>query len=173
VTLALAPPATAAAQYTRYDGTVYGSRGFPIGGQNIAICSQPTNANKQPCSPLATIYSNTTGSGGAASSPMVAGSSLEDAIGNFHFYALPDTYTIQIYDPQISGQLVLADQAIGGSGCIPTPTCTITAAWAFTTGPTLTSPTISTLAVVARFSMKRSVTRPAAQRRCSTLCTFV
>lgn len=43
-----------------------------------------------------------------------------DALGNFSFYALPGTYTVQIYDPlgRLPSQLVLLDQGIiiGGSG---------------------------------------------------------
>jgi hypothetical protein len=114
VIMLMAPAIISAQAYYRHDDVVYGSRGTPVGGQNIAVCTQPANTFTQPCSPLATIYSSSTGT--SQTNPIASGSVLEDVYGNFHFYASPGLYTIQIYGPQIAGQYVMADQNVIGGG---------------------------------------------------------
>src|SRR5215469_7771316 len=93
ITLVL--PGTLLAQYGRYDGVVRGPSG-PIGYQRIAVCTQPANTSTTPCSPLATIYSNTSGTGGPVANPFQA-----DQLGNFHFYAAVGSYTVQVYGPNV------------------------------------------------------------------------
>jgi hypothetical protein len=98
---------SAYAQYVRYDGVVQSSKGV-IPGALVAICSQPATTSTTPCSPLATIYSNTTGAGGPAANPTTS-----DLNGNYHFYIAPGVYTLQIYGAQIVTPYVLTDQSIG------------------------------------------------------------
>ena len=116
ITLVL--PWTSLAQYGRYDGVVQSPSGT-IGYQRIAVCTQPANTSTTPCSPLATIYRNTSGTGGTAVNPLQA-----DQLGNFHFYAAVGTYTVQVYGPNVHAPYVLADQNVrtGGTSFIkPTP----------------------------------------------------
>lgn len=65
ISLLLLLPSAAFAQSVRYQGQVIGSRGFPLGNQNVAVCTQPANTGTTPCSPLATLATSTgTTSGG-------------------------------------------------------------------------------------------------------------
>lgn len=98
----------ASAQSLRYDGIAIGPRG-PVPGATVAVCTQPATITSTPCSPLATLATATNNTSGGAN-PLTA-----DALGNFHFYAAPNTlYTIQIFSPQISPPTVLADQTLSG-----------------------------------------------------------
>lgn len=108
--LSLLAPSLLYGQYARYDNIVLGSTGVAVGSQSIAVCTQPASVSTQPCSPLATIYSSS--SGAAQANPLTA-----DAYGNYHFYALPGVYTIQIYGPQIATAFVMTDVQVPiGSG---------------------------------------------------------
>jgi hypothetical protein len=99
-------PSLASAQYSRYDGFILGNRG-PLGGQSIAVCSQPAITLTQPCSPLISLYQGS--SGVSLPNPLTS-----DSYGNFHFYAPPGIYTIQIYGPQVYTPYVLTDQTLPG-----------------------------------------------------------
>jgi len=93
------------AQEVRYDGVVQQRSGLPGPGVTIAVCTQPAVTTTTPCSPLATLYTNSGGGtvcsgtllppappGSACSNPMIA-----DGLGNYHFYAAPGQYTLQFY----------------------------------------------------------------------------
>lgn len=84
------------AQGSRYDGVVQGEQGVPASGATIAVCTQPANVTIAPCTPLANLYTDDTLSAPAAN-PLTS-----DGLGNFHFYAAPGTYTLQIYGPGIN-----------------------------------------------------------------------
>jgi hypothetical protein len=106
VALLLLLPSATLAQYYRYDGFVLSNKG-PLGGQSIAVCSQPAITLTQPCSPLVSLYQSS--SGVALPNPTTS-----DSYGNFHFYVAPGTYTIQVYGPQVYTPYVLTDQLIAG-----------------------------------------------------------
>jgi hypothetical protein len=101
-------PCAVRAQDYRYDNVVIGPRG-PDPSADVAVCTQPANTSTQPCSPLATIFS--TAGGAAQANPLTT-----DSLGNYHFYAAPGVYTIQIYGPQVTTPIVMTDIAVGASG---------------------------------------------------------
>lgn len=104
--LSLAPAAFC--QNVRYDNVVIGPRG-PIPNATIAVCTQPATISTTPCSPLASLF-NTAAGGGAAPNPL-----LSDSSGNYHFYAAPGIYTIQIYGAQLQTPFVMTDVGFGGN----------------------------------------------------------
>lgn len=86
----------ARAQGVRYDGVVTGEQGVPASGATVAVCTQPANVTITPCTPLANLYTDET-LATPAPNPLTS-----DGIGNFHFYAAPGTYTLQIYGAGIN-----------------------------------------------------------------------
>lgn len=114
------------AQETRFDGVVQQRSGLPGPGVTIAVCTQPAVTTTTPCSPLATLFTSTTGAvtcsgtllppgvpGSPCSNPMIA-----DGLGNYHFYAAPGTYTYQFYGPGIT-PFIMPDQQIASGGVVP------------------------------------------------------
>ena len=97
--LALAPTA-ALAQGSRKDDIAIGPRGTPLGGASVAICTQPAVTTTAPCSPLATLYSN------SALTQALANPLTTDGLGNYNFYATPGKYTIQIYGPSVTTKVI-------------------------------------------------------------------
>jgi len=98
--LAMAAPA-AHAQGSRKDDMVFGPAGHPVVGASIRVC-QPT-ATGTPCSPLAAVYTDATLTT-PAPNPFPT-----DGIGNYHFYAPADRYTIQISGPGLVGTTTYPD----------------------------------------------------------------
>ena len=86
---------TAFGQGSRHDGVAIGEQGRPIAGASIVVCNQPANIAMTPCTPLANLFTNATLST-PAPNPLTS-----DGLGNFHFYAAPGVYTLQIYGPGI------------------------------------------------------------------------
>jgi hypothetical protein len=86
------PPAHA--QGTRKDDIVFNSRGVPLAGASVRVCTMP--ASGQPCTPLALIYSD------AALTQALANPTSSDGLGNYHFYAAPGKYMIEISGPGIT-----------------------------------------------------------------------
>ncbi|HEV2305975.1 MAG TPA: hypothetical protein VGR93_10680 [Candidatus Acidoferrales bacterium] len=84
------------AQGSRHDGVALGEQGRPVAGASIVVCSQPANVTVAPCTPLASLYTDTT-LATPAPNPLTS-----DGLGNFHFYAAPGVYTLQIYGPGIN-----------------------------------------------------------------------
>jgi len=82
------------AQGTRKDDIVFNSRGIPLAGATVRICSQP--ATGQPCTPLANIYSD------PLLTQALANPTTTDGMGNYFFYAAPGTYEVEISGPQIT-----------------------------------------------------------------------
>ena len=91
----LAAPA-ARAQGSRHDGIVLSPQGRPVAGATVAVCTQPATITTSPCSPLASLYTDSTLTV-LAPNPL-----LSDGLGNYHFYAAPGTYTVQVYGPGIT-----------------------------------------------------------------------
>lgn len=86
----------ARAQGSRHDGVVQGEQGTPVAGATIVVCTQPANVTVTPCTPLANLYTDPTLST-PAPNPITS-----DGLGNFHFYAAPGLYTVQVYGPGIN-----------------------------------------------------------------------
>ena len=82
------------AQGSRKDDIVFNSRGVPLAGAAIRVCAMP--ATGQPCTPLALIYSD------AALTQALANPTTTDGLGNYHFYAAPGKYMIEISGPAIT-----------------------------------------------------------------------
>ncbi|HEV2287400.1 MAG TPA: hypothetical protein VGR81_00440 [Candidatus Acidoferrales bacterium] len=87
---------TARAQGSRHDGVVFGENGKPVSGATIVVCTQPANVTVTPCTPLANLYTDAT-LATASANPLST-----DGLGNFHFYAAPGMYTVQIYGPGVN-----------------------------------------------------------------------
>ena len=81
-------------QGSRKDDIVFNSRGVPLAGATIRVCAMP--ATGQPCTPLALIYSD------AALTQALANPTATDGLGNYHFYAAPGRYEIEISGPAIA-----------------------------------------------------------------------
>jgi hypothetical protein len=88
-------------QGSRKDDIALGPSGHPIAAPTITVCQ--ATATGTPCSPLATIYTDATLSV-AAANPFQG-----DGLGNYHFYAPPGRYMVQITGPGISGTITYPD----------------------------------------------------------------
>ncbi|HEV2615625.1 MAG TPA: carboxypeptidase-like regulatory domain-containing protein, partial [Candidatus Acidoferrales bacterium] len=82
-------------QGSRHDDTVRGEQDIPVAGATVVVCAQPANVTITPCTPLANLYTDATLTTPAAN-PLTS-----DGLGNFHFYAAPGMYTVQVYGPGI------------------------------------------------------------------------
>jgi len=108
LSLLLLAPLSTLAQAVRFQSQVIGSRGLPLGSQNVAVCTQPANTNTTPCSPLATLATSAiTNSGGT-------NPTTTDVNGNFFFYLPANTgkVTIQIFGPQVATPFVQPDVVV-------------------------------------------------------------
>src|SRR5260370_29342407 len=86
VFVALAP-LDASAQGSRKDDIVFNSRGTPLAGATVRVCTMP--ASGQPCTPLTLIYSD------AGLTQALANPTTTDGLGNYFFYAAPGKYEIE------------------------------------------------------------------------------
>jgi hypothetical protein len=82
------------AQGTRKDDIVLNSRGLPLAGATVRVCTAAGAG--QPCAPLAQIYSD------AALTQALANPTTTDGMGNYTFYAAPGKYMIEISGPSIT-----------------------------------------------------------------------
>jgi hypothetical protein len=82
------------AQGTRKDDIVFNSRGIPLAGATVRVCTMP--ASGQPCSPLALIYSD------SGLTQALANPTTTDGLGNYFFYAAPGQYEIEVSGPSIT-----------------------------------------------------------------------
>ena len=78
----------ARAQGSRKDDIVLNEQGRPVAGATITVCVG--DSNNIPCTPLATLYTDQTLT---VQSPNPFQS---DGMGNYHFYAAPGRYTVQV-----------------------------------------------------------------------------
>jgi hypothetical protein len=92
---------SALAQGSRKDDIVFGPSGHPIANATVRVCQ--ATATGTPCTPLATLYTDTTLTT-TAPNPLQA-----DGIGNYHFYAPAGRYVIQITGPGITGTTTYPD----------------------------------------------------------------
>ena len=82
------------AQGTRKDDIVFNSRGIPLAGASVRVCTMP--ASGQPCTPLALLYSD------VGLTQAIANPTTTDGMGNYFFYAAPGKYEIEISGPGIT-----------------------------------------------------------------------
>jgi hypothetical protein len=82
------------AQGSRKDDVVFGPQGRPAAGATITVCA--ASATGTPCSPLASLYTDATLT---VSSPNPF---TTDGLGNYHFYAAPGRYQVQVGGPGIT-----------------------------------------------------------------------
>jgi hypothetical protein len=82
------------AQGSRKDDIVFNTRGIPLAGATVRVCTMP--ASGQPCTPLAQIYSD------AGLTHALANPTTTDGMGNYSFYAAPGRYEVEISGPQIT-----------------------------------------------------------------------
>lgn len=98
--------AAANAQYSRYQNcSLQTATGQAVPGAQVYILTQPANTTN--LTPLATVYSNSTGTGGAITQPV-----LTNGFGECSVYATPGVYTV-VYISPYTGKLVYPDQQIG------------------------------------------------------------
>src|ERR1700743_1586189 len=83
--------ASAHAQGSRKDDIVFNSRGVPLAGATVRVCTMP--ASGQPCTPLAQVYSD------VALTQAIGTPMTTDGLGNYSFYAAPGLYEIAISGP--------------------------------------------------------------------------
>ncbi len=86
------------AQGTRKDDIVFNSRGIPLAGATVRVCSMP--ASGQPCAPLALIYSD------VGLTQALANPTTTDGLGNYFFYAASGKYEIEISGPSITDKQI-------------------------------------------------------------------
>jgi hypothetical protein len=91
----------------RFDGIVINAIGESVPGAQVYVCNQPATTNVIPPSPLASLFTDSTGSTPLANPVTVDGN------GNYSFYAATGTYTLVYFDPfgRIPTQ-VFPDQAV-------------------------------------------------------------
>ena len=87
--------ATVRAQGSRKDDVVFNSRGQPLAGAQIRVCTSNATTTS-PCTPLASIFSD------AAMTQAAANPLTTDGMGNYSFYAAPARYVIEISGPGIT-----------------------------------------------------------------------
>jgi hypothetical protein len=117
IVFALLIPGIAAGQsLSLYNKPITNSAGRPVGGALVAVCQigATVGTTTTPCSPLATIYSD---SGGTM--PIIQPGLTTDGLGNLIFWAPPGAYDIQIYGPSVNLTMYLDTLAClpGGVNC--------------------------------------------------------
>lgn len=97
--------------FFRFDGSITNTQGVALAGVDIYICTQPANTSSIPPSPLATIYSDSSGT-------VLANPVVSDGNGNWFFYAATGTYTFVIHDPdgRIADQIFPDQQVVSPGG---------------------------------------------------------
>jgi len=97
---------------SRDDRWVADAQGNALAGAEVYWCLQPASTSVNPPSPLATVYTDSTGD-----TPIVQ-PVLTDGFGHAFAYMNPDVlYTVVIWHPLFGyNPIVLPDQSIGGGG---------------------------------------------------------
>jgi hypothetical protein len=142
------------AQNARVDGVVQSRTGAPAPGAFVAVCTQPANTTVIPCTPMAPICSSTGDATCLQPNPIQA-----DGLGNYSFYILPGTYTLQIYGSGLTTR-VQPDQGFGLAGTATLPI--------YLNAGTPTSQTNECASVTTNTSLSGAVTAVAALRTIGT-----
>jgi hypothetical protein len=76
----------------RIQGSVNSAQGPALDGVEVYICTQPATTTTIPPSPLATLYTDSTGD------TVLAQPVVTDGLGNWYAYLSTGTYTVVLYD---------------------------------------------------------------------------
>ena len=97
----------------RLQGSVNSAQGQALDGVDIFVCTQPLVSSAIPPSPLATLYTDSTGI-------TVQVQPVEtDGLGNWFTYVVPGIYTLVISDPSPNHRIpttIFPDQVVVGTG---------------------------------------------------------
>jgi hypothetical protein len=124
--------------FFRFDDTVNTAQGVGLSGVEIYVCTQPANTSVIPPSPLATIYSDSSGT-------PLANPVLSDGLGNYFFYTTTGTYTIVVFDPlqRIETQIFPDQQVVSpGGGSVSSIALTAPAGFSVSGSPITSSGTL-------------------------------
>jgi len=121
----------------RFDGTINSAGlGQACEGVEVYVLTQPANTSVFPPTPLASLFTDSTG-GTPLANPVIS-----DGNGNFFFYAAPGLYTLLYFDPfgRIATQ-IYPDQAITtqGGGTVTSVGLTMPAEFAVAGSPVTVS----------------------------------
>lgn len=125
--------------FFRKDGTVNTALGVGLSGVYVYVCTQPASTGSIPPSPLATVYSDSSGT--ALAQPVQT-----DGLGNFFFYAATGTYTIVYYDPlgRIETQIFPDQQVVTpGGGSVSSVALTMPTEFGVAGSPVTSSGTLA------------------------------
>jgi hypothetical protein len=125
----------------RFDGSINNAGlGQACQGVEIYVLTQPANTGVFPPTPLANLFTDSTGA-----TPL-ANPVISDGSGNFFFYAAPGLYTLFYYDPygRIPNE-IFPDQALTteGGGTVLSVGLTMPAEFAVSGSPVTSSGTIA------------------------------
>ena len=124
----------------RFDGIVINAVGEAIPGAQVFVCTQPATTSVIPPSPLASLFTDATGS-----TPLV-NPVIVDGNGNFSFYAATGVYTLVYFDPfnRIPTQIFLDQEVVSpGGGTLTSVALTAPAIFSVAGSPITTSGTIA------------------------------
>jgi len=125
--------------FFRYDGVVRNAPGEAIPGAYVYVCNQPATTSAIPPSPLANIYSDSSGT-------VLANPVIVDGNGNFSFYASPGLFTLVFFDPfDRIPTTVFLDQTVAspGAGTVSSVAETVPTEFAIAGSPITTSGTLA------------------------------
>lgn len=125
--------------FFRFDGTVNTALGVGVSGVDVYVCTQPANTGSIPPSPLATVYSDSSGT--PLTQPVQT-----DGLGNYFFYAATGTYTIVYYDPlgRVATQVFPDQQVVSqGGGSVTSVALTMPSEFAVSGSPVTASGTFA------------------------------
>jgi hypothetical protein len=109
--LLMLTPVVTLAQGVHYDGVALGPKSIPVANPVVTVCTSAGSG--QPCTPLATIYTNSTLTTSAMNPlPIVplGQSSIGagvDALGNYGFWAAPGQYVLTITGANVQQPITL------------------------------------------------------------------
>jgi hypothetical protein len=124
----------------RFDGIVINAVGEAIPGAEVYVCTQPATTNVIPPSPLASLFTDSTGTTPLANPVTVDGN------GNYFFYAATGLYSLVYFDPfnRIPTQ-IYPDQTVAtmGAGTVTSIALTAPAIFSVAGSPITTSGTLA------------------------------
>jgi hypothetical protein len=124
----------------RFDGIVINAVGEAIPGAEVYVCTQPATTNIIPPSPLASLFTDSTGTTPLANPVTVDGN------GNFFWYAATGIYTVVVFDPfNRIPTLIFPDQEVvtPGAGTVTSIALTMPLEFSVAGSPVTTAGTLA------------------------------